>query len=175
VLARYHELTARIDAFFARVEKRHAADLTCATGCDLCCHQRLTVTAVEAAGIREWASALTPDQRAGIAAAARSPDLSRCAALDDSGRCRIYAARPLVCRSHGVPVRMKDARSLPVITSCALNFRDRGPAAADADCILDQELVSTMLGLVDREHVAASGDAPVRVDLAAILESIADD
>lgn len=175
MLARYHELTARIDAFFARVAMRHGEDMRCASGCDRCCHQRLTITGVEAAAIRAWAAGLDADARGVIAAAARSTDLTRCAALDDAGRCRIYAARPIVCRSHGVPIRMRDARSLPVVTACELNFRERGPAAADADCVLDQELVSTMLGLVDREHGGGGTGASERVDLADVLASLADD
>lgn len=175
VLSRYHQLTTRIDAFFSRVASRHASDLKCASGCDLCCHQRLTITAVEAAAIRDWALTLSPDQRDSITAAARSTDLSRCSALDPSGRCRIYAARPLVCRSHGIPIRLRDSRSLPVITSCELNFNARGPDAADPDCILDQELISTMLGLVDRECTTAAGAGATakRVDLADVLTTLA--
>jgi hypothetical protein len=77
-----------------------------------------------------------------------------------------------VCRSHGVPVRMKSPRGLPVIESCDLNFRARGPAAADPDCVLDQELVSTMLALVERQH--AGGAAPARADLADVLAALAE-
>ncbi len=176
MLARYQELTAKIDAFFSRVASRHAADLRCASGCDRCCHQRLTVTSVEAAAIRAHAATLTSGERAAIAAAATAADAGRCAALDDAGRCRIYAARPIVCRSHGLPIRMRDARSLPVVTACELNFTAHGPDAADPDCILDQELVSTMLALVDRDHADQAGSSPGdRVDLATVLTTLADD
>lgn len=177
MLARYHELTARIDAFFSRVHARHASEMRCAAGCDLCCRTRPTVTAVEAAAILEWARTLSPDHRTQIAAAAApANDPSRCAALDDAGRCRIYAARPIICRSHGVPIRMRDARSLAVVTSCELNFTTSGPAAADPDCILDQELVSTMLALVDKEHSGSGANDPdERIDLATLLRSLADD
>jgi hypothetical protein len=171
VLERYHELTARIDAFFDRVHKRHASDMRCAAGCDLCCRTRPTVTVVEAAAIAEWVATKDAEERAALATAAASSDLSRCPALDDAGRCRIYDARPIICRSHGVPIRLRDARSLPVITSCELNFTTQGPAAADPDCILDQELVSTMLALVNKE--AAASDE--RIDLADLLQSLADD
>lgn len=173
MLARYRELTARIDGFFERVAARHGDQMRCGAGCDACCRQRLTVAGVEAAAIEAWAGERSPEERARIAAAARVGAHDRCAALDDDGRCRIYDARPLVCRSHGVPVRMTPARGLPVIESCALNFVERGPAAADPDCVLDQTLVSTMLGLIDREHAAAMGrDAGERRDLAEVLASL---
>jgi Fe-S-cluster containining protein len=158
-LDRYRELTDKVDAFFARVAARHAADLRCAPGCAMCCHDRLTVTTVEADAIRAHVAAMPADARAALRATAET-STDACAALDAGGRCQIYAARPLVCRSHGVPIRTR-ARSLPVITSCSLNFTARGPAAADPDCVLDQETLSTIL-------LALSPDG-VRHDLAALL------
>ena len=168
---RYRELVARVDAFVARVEARHAGDLRCGPGCERCCRTRLTVAAVEAEAIAGWVAAQPAAAREAIAAAAGAalvaPDEGevRCAALDEAGRCRIYAARPLVCRSHGVPIRLRDPRGLPVITACELNFTAAGPGAADADCVLDQELVSTTLGLIDR----AAAPGVERSDLAALL------
>ncbi|HVV88247.1 MAG TPA: YkgJ family cysteine cluster protein [Kofleriaceae bacterium] len=170
--ARYRELVGRVDAFVARVAARHPAELACRAGCDGCCRTRLTVTAVEAAAIEAWAAEQPAEARAAIAAAARAPvepASVRCAALDGDGRCRIYPARPLVCRSHGIPIRLRDGRGLPVVTACELNFRAAGPGAADADCVLDQELVSTTLGLVDR----AAHPGADRRDLAAVLVSLA--
>jgi hypothetical protein len=122
---------------------------------------------VEAAAITTWLAALPAADRATIAAAAATAAPDRCAALDATDRCRIYAVRPVVCRSHGVPIRIRE-RGLPVVTACELNFTARGPAAADPDCILDQELVSTTLGLIDR----AAGGAD-RQDLGTLLAGLA--
>jgi hypothetical protein len=167
---RYVELAARVDAFFAKVLGRHRAEMACAPGCDACCHVRPTVTLVEADAVRAHLATLSAEERARIAARAAEPREDRCAALEDDGRCAVYAARPLVCRSHGVPVRLRDARSLPVVSACEKNFVARGPAAADADCILDQETLSTVLAAVDAAHARARGRPPgVREDLAAVL------
>jgi hypothetical protein len=169
---RYRELTAKVDAFFARVEARHAADLRCAVGCTQCCHTRLTITGVEAAAIEAAIDAMPAEARAAVAAAAQRPvdrDDPRCAALDGDGRCLVYDARPLVCRSHGVPVRTR-AGGLPVVTSCELNFTAHGPAAADPDCILDQTTLSTVLLALDAAHAQATGAvAGERRDLAEVL------
>jgi hypothetical protein len=170
---RYRELTAKVDAFFARVEARHGSDLQCAVGCTLCCHTRLTVTGVEAAAIEAVVDAMPEARRAVLAERAALPvdvDHPRCAALDASGACLIYEARPLVCRSHGVPVRTLRAGGLPVVTSCELNFTAHGPAAADADCILDQTTLSTVLLALDGAHARdTGGTAGERHDLAALL------
>jgi Fe-S-cluster containining protein len=169
---RYRELTAKVDAFFARVEGRHAADLRCTAGCTQCCHTRLTVTGVEAAAIEAAVDAMPAERRAHVAAIAARPvddAAPRCAALDLDGRCLVYDARPLVCRSHGVPIRTR-AGGLPVVTSCELNFTAHGPAAADADCILDQTTLSTVLLALDAAHAQATGaTAGERRDLAAVL------
>ena len=57
--------------------------------------------------------------------------------------------------------------SLPVVTACRDNFVARGPAAADADCIIDQETLSAMTLAVDRD---AGGDGS-RSDLEDVLAS----
>ncbi len=177
--ARYRTLAERVDAFVARVGARHPDDLRCRPGCDGCCRTRLTITTVEANAIARWAATKPVEVRAAIAAAALGPDdpaAPRCAALDADGRCRIYPARPLVCRSHGIPIRLRDGRGLPVITACELNFTAAGPAAADPDCVLDQELVSTTLGLIDRavraERAAPVTAADARLDLAVVLAAL---
>ncbi len=164
-MSRYPELAAKVDAFFARVMARHPDDMKCGTGCSHCCHARLTITRVEATAIRDelaqWPHERVEQLTANAAAAA--PD--RCVALDGSGRCLIYEVRPIVCRSHGAPIRMRDSRSLPVIETCRDNFTSRGPDVAAADCILDQQTLSATVLAVDRD---AGGDG-TRFDLADVI------
>ena len=156
-MSRYPELAAKVDAFFARTVARHGSDMQCGTGCSDCCHVRLTVTAVEARAIRDEIAAWPDEQRRALVAnAAASAD--RCAALDGAGRCLIYAARPIVCRSHGGPIRLR-RDSLPVIESCFRNFTHTAP---DPDCIVDQETLSALVLAVN------DGDA-TRIDLAELL------
>jgi len=155
-VSRLPELTAKVDAFFARVAERHGDDMQCATGCSDCCHVRLSITGVEAAAIRALVASWPAAQRAELA---DQGPADRCAALDPgTERCRIYAARPLVCRSHGVPIRLT-RQSLPVIEACHRNFRH---SEADADCVLDQSTLSAML-------LAVNGGDTTRIDLAALL------
>src|SRR5690349_248274 len=124
--------------------------MRCRAGCDECCRTSLTVTAVEADAVVEAVGALDADGRARLARAIDRAAADRCAALDADGRCLVYAGRPLVCRSHGVPIRQGE-----LIDACRLNFAKRGPAAADPDCVLDQTTLSATLLAVDR---AAGGD-----------------
>jgi Fe-S-cluster containining protein len=164
-MSRYPELAAKVDAFFARVQARHGDVMRCGSGCHHCCHVRLSITRVEADAIRAEVAGWTVEQRQALAANVAAAPADRCAALAPSGLCLIYAARPIVCRSHGAPIRMRDERSLPAVQACAENFTARGPAAADPDCILDQTTLSAMVLAVDRD----AGHDGERIDLAAVL------
>lgn len=147
--------------------------MQCATGCSDCCHVRLTITEVEATAIRAHVGAWPRQAQAQLADTGQA---NHCAALDAAGRCRIYDARPLVCRSHGVPVRLRQG-GLPVVQSCHRNFRTTTP---DPDCILDQATLSATVLAIDAAEARApapgspGGSAPGRrVELAALLAELA--
>jgi len=169
-VARYHELIGKVDEFFTRVQARHGCDMQCGSGCSDCCHVRLTITGVEARAIRELVAGWPADRRTALAEHARAAPQDRCAALDDAGRCSIYAARPITCRSHGAPIRMREG-SLPVIRNCFRNFTHTEP---DADCVLDQETLSALVLAVDLNDrrsatLRDAGSDGARVDLAELL------
>ena len=164
-MSRYPDLAAKVDAFFARVQARHGEDMQCGSGCHHCCHVRLSVTRVEADAIRSEVAGWTAERKQALTANVTASPHGHCSALDANGRCLIYEVRPIVCRSHGAPIRMRDERSLPVIQACSNNFTQRGPAAADADCVLDQTTLSAMVLAVDRD----AGNDGERIDLAAVL------
>jgi Fe-S-cluster containining protein len=90
-------LHALVDEAARPVEQANAARLQCRAGCADCCVDDLTVFTIEAAVIRRHHADLL------ATAEARAP--GACAFLDDAGRCRIYAQRPYVCRTQGLPLR----------------------------------------------------------------------
>ncbi len=166
--ARLLQLYAKADAFFERVHERHASDMECAAGCHDCCAPGLTVTEVEARAIADHLAARQGGQPRG---GGRS---DRCAALGHDGRCTIYPVRPLVCRTHGVPIRSPvEARRgrLPVLSSCSKNFKGDRLEAVDDSAVLDQTTLSTLLFAVDAAF-AAERRAPqgARVPVRDLLE-----
>jgi len=166
-MSRYPELAAKVDGFFARAMARHGSEMNCNNGCSHCCHVRLSVTGVEAQAIRDELLSGSSERRAALDANLAAAPADRCAALDPNGRCLIYTVRPIVCRSHGAPIRLSQ-KSLPIVTSCRENFTSRGPAAADPDCILDQATLSALTLAVDRD----AGYDGSRTDLASLLASV---
>ena len=169
-LEHFRVLTAKVDAFFNRVETQHNDDMVCRTGCNDCCHVRLTVTFVEARVIEDHWAGLSIEAKQALKAHAALPSDGLCVALGDNGRCSIYAARPLVCRSHGLPLRLRQERRLPIIDACFRNFTEKGPGGVAPDHILDQQTLSTALLAIDASYARTLGNpAGERVDLAALI------
>jgi uncharacterized protein len=169
---RLHELFAKVDAFFAGASARHGEKMACRTGCSDCCRRRFSVTSIEADAIREALAALPEADRAALAERARAGDPGVCPALDGEGRCAVYAARPLICRTHGLPIRFAPAseRALPVIDACPKNFVGEDLRAVDASSVLDQTTLSTVLAALDMAHADAAGNPRgQRVAIAAVL------
>ncbi|MBK8256878.1 MAG: YkgJ family cysteine cluster protein [Polyangiaceae bacterium] len=136
--------------------------MRCEAGCADCCRRELSITSVEAAAIEALFSTMSDAMRAEIRA--RADNAEPCAALDESGRCLVYTARPLVCRSHGVPIRFAPpaearAKALPMLDVCPKNFEGASLADVDPACVLDQQTMSVMLGLIDTVYTQERGGA----------------
>ena len=96
------QLYAVVDEQSTALHALHARRLQCRKCCSCCCVDDLTVFAVEAESIRlsygELLARGTPHRE------------GACAFLDDTGACRIYAHRPYVCRTQGLPLRWIEER-----------------------------------------------------------------
>jgi len=178
LLSEYMAVRAKVDAFCHAAAEASADALTCAAGCSSCCVAQLSVSPVEAHAVGVAVANLPSDQRDALRERAASEDA--CALLDAEGRCSVYEARPLVCRTQGLALAYT-AGLIPVdavmgrdeagrdITHCPLNFEHVEPSAAS---VLDAERVDALLALVNHRYCAALGlDADARVELSALLET----
>lgn len=168
------QLRRRVDAHFDAALARSPAAFSCGPGCESCCHVRIGVFTVEAAPIRDALARLAitdPPLRARIRQQADDPGhAERCALLVD-GRCSVYAVRPLICRSHGLPIAAADLGdpAAPLrLDHCPLNFRDEPPPRAS---ILRLEAVNQPLSLLATlwSNADAADRSPAentRIDLA---------
>ena len=94
--ARLRELYSSIDKRAGELSVVHAGRLRCGAGCCDCCVDDITVFTVEADNIRSLHRDL-------LATGTPHP-AGACAFLDNNGECRIYDARPYVCRTQGLPL-----------------------------------------------------------------------
>jgi len=152
-------LHALVDLLVKPLVAAHAGRLRCGRGCSECCVDELTVFEVEAARITRHHAQLL---REGSPRA-----VGGCALLDDAGACRIYADRPYVCRTQGLPLRWLEeapgGRTLELRDICPLNA-DGGPPVET----LTEELCWT-LGPIEerlaRLQVGLDGGAGRRIRL----------
>jgi hypothetical protein len=173
-LTELRALIAKVDSAVEAAVARAGDQITCHAGCASCCVDGLTVLPVEAHAIAAHVATHGLDQL--------GHEHRGCAFLDEGGRCAVYAARPLLCRTHGVPLRMRETRdpgnTLPIvddISVCRLNFTDRRPVATDA---LDAERLQQLLVVVDRRFRMRTGlsDDDPRIALRDLAEAlVADD
>jgi len=101
-LRRLHD---EVDRCARVLAERHRARLRCGRGCHACCVDDLTVFEVEAERIRAGHAELLQH--------GRPHPVGACAFLGDAGECRIYADRPYVCRTQGLPLRWLGAGPVP--------------------------------------------------------------
>ncbi len=133
-LADLYALHEEIDREADLLARQHAERLQCRRGCSACCLDDLTVELVEAERIRRAHPELL---RAGV-----PHSIGACAFLDEDGSCRIYADRPSVCRSQGLPLRFLFENDEDEIEErrdiCPLNLEAGPPLEqlAEEDCWL---------------------------------------
>lgn len=134
----YLQLRTRVDRHVQSVVTRYDEQIACRLGCDKCCVAGLTLVLVEAVVLGR---ALGIEDERVLLQAGQPPHASEgpCALLDPDGRCRAYRARPLICRTQGIPLAYPDTAAL---SCCELNFQSLEPHRSAA---LDMENLETAL------------------------------
>lgn len=172
LLANYHQLLERVDALCRSIEAECSGQIVCHRGCDACC-RHLRLFPVEAAALAEALHETSPSLRAQLqAAAAGRSESDPCPLLTD-GACQLYAARPIICRTHGLPL-LTGVDGSRKVDFCPLNFTgvERLPAAM----VIDLDRLNTALAAVNRLYVHECGGddaaAALRRTIAEILQDV---
>lgn len=139
---------AQIDALAQNVEANLEAcgiKPKCHAGCCACCIDDLTVTQCEAAVIEaQYADVLREKPR--------QPGM--CAFLDEQGLCRIYAARPIKCRTFGVPHRWtqedETGENVEMRNVCDLRLDDIDLLACDESLFIAPVAMDMKLGMMEK-------------------------
>ena len=154
MLKSYHALRTRIDRFSASVRARYSDKIVCAPGCTECCQAGLTLVMIEAVVL--GLALDIPEER--IHLQAGQPPLSedgRCALLGSNNLCSVYATRPLICRTHGLPLQYPEQDEISV---CHLNFVSEKPHSS---AVMDMTNVETALFAVNLDYCRRQGLNPL--------------
>ncbi len=111
----YYKLREEIDWLAKKLEKQHKKHLACKMGCDLCCMD-YSLLPVEFYSI---ANALK-DQNLKLDYPSVTKE-GNCVFLKDH-KCTIYSERPIICRTHGLPLLYMNENEEWELSACELNF-----------------------------------------------------
>lgn len=169
-------------SFFNRVQEKYPEDMQCRKGCDLCCHVDLSVFGVEAEKILMWFNCLSDNERIRLRGLWKKRQLEGasyggfkqlpCPFLYD-GACTIYEARPLICRTHGVPLKRMEGERQEV-DCCSLNFENLPPC----EDWIDQDRLNTLLSLCHSQrqgHFKAKENSEERLLLRSLKKILLQD
>lgn len=145
LLRNYDDLVRRVDDLCRRIETDYGAHLACRKGCDACC-RHLSLFPVEAAALARGLDGLSADEAEGIRHLARlAPAEAPCPLLRE-GACLLYRSRPIICRTHGLPLMAGDGRNRR-LDWCPENFR--GVKSLPNAAIIDLDVLNATLTAVN--------------------------
>ncbi len=113
--------------------------MECKKGCSKCCQTDISVFDVEADRITDWFLEKSPEEQEGLMALWRTPHQESYCTFLYNDQCTVYEARPLICRTQGLPLFVASENALDY---CPLNFKDGDPPKEDW---LNLERMNTLL------------------------------
>jgi len=168
----FEKLLAAVDGKCAKQEATLAEQIACKAGCHHCCRRIPTILPVEWAWIR-----VTGSEASGQNPASRglrselNPGEELCGHLDAQGLCTIYAARPLICRTHGSLILSEEG-----LDHCPWNFQDL--EEVDEDLVfrlenLHETLLRLNLAFLQRSYPSRWRElSAIRVEFQACSDSL---
>jgi Fe-S-cluster containining protein len=156
----YRQLLEQVDKWTAEMVRRYKTHLTCKKGCDLCCQRKFSVSVVEAYNI----ATLFRQLPVRLQRAVREPK-SSCAFLVN-GACSAYEARPVICRTYGLPSLHRNEETQAELSWCELNFTNvPDDFAFQADGIIDLDTLNAKIAGVNSLFLKESGLSQKRISM----------
>ena len=169
LLDNYYQMVARVDALCRGIQDVLSGQITCSEGCSSCC-TAITLFPVEAAALNAALEALPDAQRAAIRRhVAAHAGGERCPLLGNH-RCLLYAARPIICRTHGLPIVYTEGSERKV--DCCPRNLGEGEQPLSGSAIIDLDRLNTLLVAVNALFLshADTGDRPERLTISEALK-----
>ena len=161
ILDEFYDFFDRTNAKIDEVTKKHEKYLSCKKGCTYCC-MNISVLPIEFYAIGKM-----------LKKSKKKIKLNRhkrCAFLQDC-LCMIYQFRPMLCRTHGLPLSHRDSHdpSRINVSICDLNFVDKTPKFK-LDNTLDMDEVNLELYRLNEKFIAKFNTRlPARIPLSKVV------
>jgi uncharacterized protein len=168
LLSNYYHLVERIDGLCHSIESALGEQITCSAGCSDCC-TAITLFPVEAAAIKAALAELPAEEEAAIRRhVAEYSSGERCPLLSHN-RCLLYEVRPIICRTHGLPILFMD-ESRQRVDCCPLNLSESESLPASA--VIDLDRLNTLLVAINALFLSQTEEVPNLADRLTIAETV---
>lgn len=141
----YFEIRTQTDLLSQKLEKLHQNQLNCKSGCDMCCMD-YSIFPVEYYSILH---ALKTDN---FISANTKTNNKKCVFLNEHV-CEIYKNRPIICRTHGLPLLYTNEDGEWELSACELNFTDFNFAELSIDTTFPQDKFNSKLFLLNQKFI----------------------
>ena len=149
-LRNYRDLLDRVDALCLRTTEEFSTQVSCQRGCSNC-GRHVSLSWVEAVTLALALDHLPEAQGEWIRDRARRTASQDPCPLLDKGACLLYATRPIVCRTHGIPL-LTNVDGREEVVSREHNFRDRSVLPSRA--LIDLNLLNASLVTINNLFVS---------------------
>ena len=144
---KYDAFIEELDQQIRALEEIHRSDIKCKPECAKCCKVPRTVLPIEASALLRNSKLEKGIKKKVIAQAKKR---SNCPFLVDE-LCTIYAYRPLICRTHGLPLLyFFSENSEYKVSHCELNFL-KHDGEFTRTSLLNMETINEKLRLINAE------------------------
>jgi Fe-S-cluster containining protein len=168
LLLNYRNLIARVDSLACGIEEQIKESLTCHAGCSGCC-SAITIFPVEAAALKAALDSLPVRESAAIRKlVSANAGGERCPLLMDN-RCLLYESRPVICRTHGLPITFTE-NNKQRLDCCPLNQLDNQSLPGSA--VIDLDRLNSLLVAVNSLFLKESGCSSESSQRLTIVEAV---
>ncbi len=146
VQKKYYSLRNNIDKVVHKLETEHKKQMLCKSGCDLCCMD-YNIFPVE------YYSILNELKIAGFVP--EKPEIGEnnsCVFLKNH-KCTIYQSRPIICRTHGLPLLFANEEGEWELSACELNFTEFDFEDFTFDNTFPQDKFNSKLFLINKDFI----------------------
>ncbi len=159
----YLKLIGAVDHSLSLMKKKYGAAVNCKPGCDECCSHEFTVFIIEGYHIRQGFEKLALSERLMVESKAlvyscmsdAEAAQAECPFLYNH-RCIIYQNRPLICRTHGWPVKVQiNDDGEFYVDACKYNFRNLPIKGLPEVDLLNLDELNAMLVRLNRKFCEA--------------------
>ena len=149
----YFRLRENIDKRVQILEQEHKKHLRCKSGCDLCCMD-YNIFPVEFYSILQKLK----EQKFKLQPTPTGEDDSSCCVFLKNHNCTIYQSRPIICRTHGLPLLYTNEDDEWELSTCELNFTRFDFSRFSEKNTFAQDVYNSKLFVLNQNFIAKFSD-----------------